>query len=100
MSRCIFLKGSTLFRTCIDVMGIIGIITYLSGIHLNFKGVSGRFLPHIQSFGTYEPQRKGTYLWTCALDEDSDQPVHSRILIRIFVYHMLDSQGCKVSSCE
>ena len=34
----------------------------------------------------------------CA-SEDSDQPAHSRSLIRIFTGRILDSQGCKVSSC-
>ena len=32
--------------------------------------------------------------------EDSDQPAHSRSLIRIFTGRILDSQDCKVSSCE
>ena len=32
-----------------------------------------------------------------APSEDSDQPAHSRNLIRIFTGHILDSQGCKVS---
>ena len=30
--------------------------------------------------------------------EDSDQPAHSRSLIRILAMRILDSQGCKVSS--
>ena len=34
-----------------------------------------------------------------ALSEDSDQPTHSRSLIRIFPWRILDSQGCKDSSC-
>ena len=34
-----------------------------------------------------------------APSKDSDQPVHSCILIRIFTGHILDSQGCKVFSC-
>ena len=40
---------------------------------------------------------KNTYLRTCASTEDSDQPVHSRRLIRNFPVRILDSQGCKVS---
>ena len=39
------------------------------------------------------------YVWTCAPREDSDQPAHSRSLIRIFTGCILDSQGCKDSSC-
>ena len=31
--------------------------------------------------------------------EDSDQTGHSHSLIRIFSGHILESQGCKVSSC-
>ena len=31
--------------------------------------------------------------------EDSDQPAHSRSLIRIFTRRILDSQGCQASSC-
>ena len=44
-------------------------------------------------------QSQKTYLLTCAPSEDSDQPAHSRSLIRIFTERILDSQGCKVSSC-
>ena len=40
------------------------------------------------------------YLRTCVPSEDSDQPAHSRSLIRIFTGRIFDSQGCKVSSCE
>ena len=32
--------------------------------------------------------------------DDSDQPVHSCSLIRIFTGCILDSRGCKVSSCR
>ena len=32
--------------------------------------------------------------------KDSDQPAHSNSLIRIITGHILDSKGCKVSSCE
>ena len=46
----------------------------------------------------FEPQRQKTYLRTCAPSEDSDQPAHSRSLIRTFTRRILDSQGCKVSS--
>ena len=45
------------------------------------------------------PQRQKKDLWTCAPSEDSDQPAHSRSLIRIFTVRILDSQGWKVSSC-
>ena len=47
---------------------------------------------------TYESQRRKTYLQKCAPSEDSDQPAHSRSLIRIFTGRILDSQGCEVSS--
>ena len=57
---------------------------------------AGHLLPLIESL---EPQRQKTYLWTCAPSEDSDQTAHSRSLIRIFTGRILDSQGCKVSSC-
>ena len=39
-----------------------------------------------------------TYLRTCAPSEDSDQPAHSRSLIRIITRRILDSHGSKVSS--
>ena len=48
---------------------------------------------------TNEPQRKKTYHVKCASSEGSDQPAHSRSLIRIFTCRILDTQGCKVSSC-
>ena len=35
----------------------------------------------------------------CAPSEDSEQPAHSRSLIRLFTVRILGSQGCKVSSC-
>ena len=40
-----------------------------------------------------------TYLRTCGTSKDSVQPVHSCSLIRIFTGHILDNQGCSVSSC-
>ena len=40
-----------------------------------------------------------TYHRTCGPSEDSDQTAHSRSLIRIFTGRILDSQGCKISSC-
>ena len=48
---------------------------------------------------TVEPQHQKTYLQTYAPSEDSDQPAHSRRLIRIFTGRIFDSQECKVSSC-
>ena len=45
-----------------------------------------------------EPWRQKTYLRTCALSEDSDQPAHLRSLIRIFTGRNWDTQGCKVYS--
>ena len=52
------------------------------------------------SNGAVQLQRQKKRLRTCAPSEDSDQPAHSRSLIRIFTWCILDSQGCKVSSCE
>ena len=49
--------------------------------------------------GPFERQRQKTYLWMCAPREDSDQTAHSRSLIWIFTGWILDSHGCKVSSC-
>ena len=46
-----------------------------------------------------EPKRQNTYLETCAPSEDSDQPAHSRSLIRIFTERILDRHRCSVSSC-
>ena len=37
---------------------------------------------------------------TCVPSKDLDQLTHSCSLIKIFTGHMLDSQGCKVSSCR
>ena len=39
----------------------------------------------------FEPQRRETSLRTCAPSEDSDQPAHSRSLIRIFTGRKFDS---------
>ena len=44
---------------------------------------------------TFEPERQKTYLRTCVSNEDSDQPAHSRSLIRIFTERILDRQGCE-----
>ena len=51
-----------------------------------------------KSFNTNEPQRQETYLQTSVPREDSDQPAHSRSLIRIFTGCILNSQGAIVSS--
>ena len=53
---------------------------------------------HLQNITA--PQREKKSLQTCAPSEDSDQPMHSHSLIRIFTRRILDSQGCQVSSCE
>ena len=45
---------------------------------------------------SYKQQRQNTYHRTCTRSEDSDQPAHSRSLIRIFIWRILDSQGYKV----
>ena len=46
-----------------------------------------------------EPYSQKTYLRTCAPSEDSDQPAHSRSLIRIFTERFLDIKRCQVSLC-
>ena len=45
----------------------------------------------------YEPLHEKTYFGR-APSKASDQPAHSRNLIRIVTVHILDSQGCNVSS--
>ena len=47
----------------------------------------------------YKPQLQKMYLRTNTPSEYSDQPVHLQSLISILTQHILDSQGCKVSSC-
>ena len=42
-----------------------------------------------------EPQRQKTYLRTYACSEDSDQPAHSRSLIRIFIARILIATNAK-----
>ena len=48
---------------------------------------------------TNEPRRQKMYLRRCSPSADSDQPGHSCGLTRIFTERILDSQGCKVSTC-
>ena len=45
---------------------------------------------------TIGPQCPKTFFLTCAPSEDSDQPAHSRSLIRIFAGRIWDIQGFKV----
>ena len=40
-----------------------------------------------------------SHFGTCTPTEDSYQPAHSRSLIKSFPGRILDSQGCKASSC-
>ena len=47
-----------------------------------------------------EPHRQNTYIRTHAPSHASDQPEHSRSLIRIFTERFLESQGWRVSSCR
>ena len=47
----------------------------------------------------YEQKSQKMYLRTCVPSEDSDQTAHLRSLIRIFTGLILESQGCKASSC-
>ena len=48
----------------------------------------------------HEPERQKTYLRKCAPNEYSDQPAHSRSLIRIFMGRILDSPGWKFFHAE
>ena len=59
--------------------------------------ITNDYVKHKYIIPCYELWREKTYLLTCAFNEDSDQPVHLRSLIRIFIGHFLDSWWCKVS---
>ena len=83
---------SPLFIT-LEILTHIPAIPVVQVQHLFFSSSS-------VSLSTYMPLHHKTYLRTCAPSEDSDQPVHSRSLIRIFTGHILDREGCKVSSCR
>ena len=75
-------KTDKLHCTCINV---VWLITFESGV-----AIPGQI---------FVPQRHKTNLLTCASSEDSDQPAHSRRLIRIITGRILDSQGFSFSSC-
>ena len=45
-------------------------------------------LHFLNNLKVFEPQRPEMYLQTCSHSEDSDQPAHSRSLIRIFTGRM------------
>ena len=73
------------------------------GLHIykSAQGLQNGFMHNVKfcfSWKNYQTQRQKTYLRTCIPSEDSDQPAHSRSLIRIFTGSILDSQGCKVCS--
>ena len=53
-----------------------------------------RFHLHLSLVKHNLTRRQKMYLRTCAPTEDSDQPAHSRSLIRILIGWDLDSQGC------
>ena len=53
----------------------------------------------LQNIRAHESQRPTSYLRTCAPSEESDQPAHSRSLIRVSTGLIIDRHGCKVSSC-
>ena len=44
-----------------------------------------------RAFETDGPQRQKAYIRTCVPSEDSDQPAHSRCLIRILTERILNS---------
>ena len=73
-------------------------LTWAFSVHLclTSKNYHQREGTRLHSHIDIWPQRqKCTYVPS----EDSDQPEHSRRLIRIFIDRILDSQGCKVFSC-
>ena len=41
-------------------------------------------------------QRQKTHTRTCSPNEDSDQPVYSRSLIKIFIWHILIAKNANV----
>ena len=49
-------------------------------------------------WGSSEPGHSISYKIACAPSEDSDQPAHTRSLIRVFAGHLVSSQGFKASS--
>ena len=94
---------------------------WLNGLHLaNIGGPGQTLFSGIWSwsslftnyhFGGFKTKKGENYegIWaatsenvlsTCVLSEDSNKPAHSHSLIRIYTGHILNSQGCKVSSCR
>ena len=61
-----------------------------------FWKFSALFSPHFLN----KLRCQKTHLWTDVPSQHPDQPAHSCSLFRIFTEWILDSQGCKVSSCR
>ena len=64
------------------------------------EGNRSLLLPDSCHWTEYELQCQKTYFRSCAPSEFSDQPAYLHSLIRTFTEYILDSQGCKVSSCR
>ena len=47
---------------------------------------------------SFEPMSRKRYNLACALNEDLDQPAHTRSLIRVFDVRSMDSQGFNIYS--
>ena len=68
--------------------------------HEQFKeSGQGRLCLDLEHVTLFEPQRQKRYHWAWVSSEDSDELAHTARLIRIFTVRILNSQGCKVSSC-
>ena len=68
--------------------------------HLELQNVFGRvvFMCPLESHGIKCAATTENASRNCAHCKDSDQPAHSRSLIKIFTERILDNQSCKVSS--
>ena len=69
--------------------------SHIHSKHLNILYLSG-YGNNLDAVNSFEQQRKKTYLLTCASNEDSNQPVYPRSLIRVFFFCIKDlcNLGC------
>ena len=73
----------------------IGVQSHIKPRDVDITSMKVRFIQcSMKNRKSKEPQCQKTYLWICAPSEDSNQPAHSRSLVRIFTVRILDSQGC------
>ena len=103
----VFLQAKTCFLT-----NFLAFITYKNPYHR--KNTKAMTTPRKPDFSCYcqiyfhslkkssnkRSTTSETYLRTCSPRKNSGQPAHKNCLIRIFTGLILDSQGCKVCSCE